>query len=67
MHEMLTILTDVSQCLSVCLSHGLNRWHMQCTPSAVCVGSFGAAFTKFLWPLVVSYCFKSRVILAADK
>jgi len=61
MHEMLTILTDVggvcvclSVSLSVCLSRGLNRRRrrVQCTPRAVCAGSFGAAFVKLLWPLV---------------
>jgi len=54
MHEMLIIVTDVcSVCQSVCLSRGLNwqRW-MQCTPRAMCVGSFGAVFAKCFWPLV---------------
>jgi len=45
-----------SQCLSVCLSLGLNwQWRTQCMPRAVCVGSFSAAFAKCLWPLVVLY------------
>jgi len=54
MHEMQTILTDVrgvclSVYLSVCLSRGLNRRRrVQCTPRAVCAGSFGAAFVKLL-------------------
>jgi len=56
MHEMLTILTDVravSVSLPVCLSRGLNRQRrVQCTPRAVCAGSFGAAFARCLWPLV---------------
>jgi len=57
MHEMLTIVTDVrGVCLSVCLSSDLNRRRrVQCTPRAVCVGSFGAAFAKHLWPLVASF------------
>jgi len=39
--------------LSVCPSRGLNRQRRaQCTPRAVCAGSFGAAFAKRLWPLV---------------
>jgi len=54
MHEMLTIVTDVrGVCLSDCLSRGLNRRRrVQCTPRAVCTGSFSAAFAKCLWPLV---------------
>jgi len=54
MHEMLTILTDVrGVCLSVCLSHGLNRRRrVQCRPRAVCAGSFCAAFAKCFWLLV---------------
>jgi len=50
MHEMQTFLTDVrSVRLSVCLSRGLNqRRRMQCMLCAMCVGSFGAAFIKFL-------------------
>jgi len=48
--EYMTILTDVrGVCLSVCLLHGLNRRrHVQCTPGAVCAGSFGAVFVKLL-------------------
>jgi len=43
----------VSVSLLVCLSRSLTwRWHVQCMPHAVCAGSFGAAFTKCLWPLV---------------
>jgi len=55
MQQMLTILTDVCcVCLSVCLSRGLNRLRrMQCTPHAMCAGSFGAAFAKCIWPGVV--------------
>jgi len=58
MPEMLTIFADVhgvclsiclSVCLSVCLSRVLNWLRcVQCTPRAVCVGSFGAAFVKLL-------------------
>jgi len=50
MHEMLTILTNVrGVCLSVSLPRGLNRRRrVQCTPRAMCVGSFGAAFVKLL-------------------
>jgi len=56
MHEMQAIATDVcSVCLSVCLSRGLNRRHVQCTPHAVCAGSFGAAFVECLWPPVLIY------------
>jgi len=33
---------------SVCLSRGLSRQRVQCV-----WGSFGAAFTKLLWPLVI--------------
>jgi len=48
MHEMLTILTDIrGVCLSVSLSVTWRR-RMQCTPCAVCAGSFGAAFVKCL-------------------
>jgi len=51
MHEMLTIVADV--CSAVCLSCGLNqRRRVQCTPCAVCTGSFSAAFAKCFWPLV---------------
>jgi len=59
MHEMLTILADVRRiCLSVCLSPGLNRcWRVQCTPRAVCAGSFGAAFVKLLRPLVCVFVY----------
>jgi len=48
MHEMLTTFTSVRDvCLSVSLSRGLNRRRrMQCTPRAVCAGSFGAAFAN---------------------
>jgi len=57
LHEMQTIVTDVrGVCLSACLSRGLNRRRrVQCTPRAVCAGSFGAAFAKCLWPLVKYY------------
>jgi len=51
MHELQTIsfVTDVSGvCPSVCLSHGSTRLH--------CAGSFGAAFAKSLWPLVIKSC-----------
>jgi len=42
MHEMQTIVTDVcGVCQSVCLAARLH-----------CVGSFGAAFAKLLWPVV---------------
>jgi len=42
-HEMQTIVTDVR---GVCLSRGLCQ---QCV-----WGSFGAAFAKSLWPLVIT-------------
>jgi len=48
MHEMQTIVTDVhGVCLSVCLvtAAQLARLH--------CAGSFGTAFAKLLWRLVV--------------
>jgi len=42
MHEMQIIVTDVHcVCLSVCLSHGLNRRQcVQCTPHAMCVWGY---------------------------
>jgi len=58
MHEMLTILTDVSGvCLLVCLSvtRLKSAAAAQCTLRAVCAGSFGAVFAKCLWPLVCLY------------
>jgi len=55
----------VSVCQSVC--HECTEWtrsgftvqgnrqrRVKCMPRAVCTGSFGAAFTKCLWPLVNS-------------
>jgi len=55
-HEMQAILTDVcSVCLSVSLSVSVTqlKWrrHMQCTPRAMCMGSFDAAFVILLLPL----------------
>jgi len=53
MSEMLTILTDVrSVCLSVSRSDMRLKLSAACAVYAVCVGSFGAAFAKCLWPLV---------------
>jgi len=44
MDKTLTLLTDVC---------GLNRRRcVQCTLRAVCEGSFSAAFSECLWPLV---------------
>jgi len=55
MHEMLTILTDVH---GVCLSVSLSVTWLQsaAAPCAMCAGSFGAAFAKCLWPLVLICC-----------
>jgi len=57
MHVMQTIVTKVcGVCLSVCPSHNSNWWRLvQCTPRAVCTGSFGAAVTNCLRPLVIIY------------
>jgi len=45
----------LSVCQSVCLPRGLNRRRrVQCTPRAVCAGSFGAAFAECLW--LLAYC-----------
>jgi len=53
MHEMQTIVTDDR---GVCLSVGLSVMQLNLTAHAVSAGSFGAAFTKSLWPLVCSPC-----------
>jgi len=76
MHEMQAIATDVrGVCLSVCLSRmhqmtqlgftvrGNRRRRVQCTPRAVCAGSFGAAFAKCCWPLVLHLRSSSGVLL----
>jgi len=49
MHEMQTIVSDVcSVCLSVCLSVSTRL-----ISGFTARGSFGAAFAKSLWPLVL--------------
>jgi len=46
MHEMQTIVTDdCGVCLSV--------MRLNLATRAVCAGSFGAAFVKSLWPLIL--------------
>jgi len=54
MREMQSVVTMfvLSVCPSVC------RWRrVQCTPCAVCTGSYGAAFAKCFWPLVTfTFC-----------
>jgi len=54
MHEVLTTLTNVR---GICLVRLSVAWlklaaARECTLRAVCVGSFGAAVAKCLWPLV---------------
>jgi len=55
MRDVLTIVTDVrGVCLSVSLSRSLTRRQcVQCMLHAMCAGSFGEAFAKCLWPLVI--------------
>jgi len=51
MHEMQTTVSDDrGVCLSVCLSHSVQPFE---AARAVCTGSFGAAFAKLLWLLVM--------------
>jgi len=46
----------LSVCQFLCLSRGLGRrQRVQCMPYAVCAGSFGATFAKYIWLLSVSF------------
>jgi len=66
LHQMQEIFLQMFV-VSVCLSLGLNWQSVQCTLHAVFVGSFDAAFTKCLWPLVVLRAVFNYFYLYMDK
>jgi len=51
MNEMQTIVIDDR---GLCLSISLSVTWLNLVAHAVCMGSFGAAFAKSLWPLVLT-------------